>query len=66
MVCETAVNWATAVDGFVPRLKENFDYAEAVIGGRFNVFDIVDRGRERSFLAVNDSLRDLVAPVSPV
>ena len=41
MVCETAVNWATAVDGFVPWLKENLDYAEAVIGGRFDVLDII-------------------------
>ena len=53
IVCETAVNCATAVEGFVQWLKENFDYADAVIGGRFNVFDIIDRGRERSFFAVN-------------
>src|SRR4029077_14466450 len=46
--------------GIRTRLKENFDYTEAVIGGRFNVFDIVDRGRERSLLAVNNSLRDLI------
>jgi hypothetical protein len=42
-------------------LKENLDYAEAVIGGRFNVFDIIYRGREGSLLAVNNSLGDLVS-----
>ena len=47
-------------------LKEDFDYAEAVIGGRFNVLDIVDRGRERSFLAVNNSLGDLIGRQSGV
>jgi len=35
-------------------MKEDLDYAEAVIGGRFNVFDIIYRGGERPFLAVND------------
>ena len=66
MVWETAVNWATAVEGFVPVLKENFDYAKAVIGGRFDVLDIVDRGRERSLFAVNNSLCDLVGRQSGV
>ena len=43
-------------------LKENFDYAKAVIGGRFDVLDIVDRGRERSLFAVDNSLRRFGRP----
>jgi hypothetical protein len=47
-------------------MKEDFDYADAVIRGRFNVFDIIDRRRERPFFAVNNSLGDLIGRQSGV
>ena len=47
-------------------MKEEFDYANAVIGGRFNVFDIIDRRRQRPFFAVNNSLGDLIGRQSGV
>ena len=50
-VCEIAVICATAESDASPRLEKDLDHADAVVGGGFDVLDVVDRrGQARSWM----------------
>ncbi len=55
-----AVTWATALPNLHAGLKKYFHHANAIEGLRFDVLDIVDRGGEGAFEAVNDAAGNLL------
>ena len=60
MVCETAVICATRRVRGDAGLKEHLDDADAVVGGGFDVLDIVDRRGEGALVGVDEALLNVL------